>query len=86
MWFLHYCYLMGGQRGSNVPLVGFKPNLVIVRSDSQRGDAIQELIKGGELHRIHLFGEFRIDVEVMRDDSRRHSRCDSRWGRHYEDA
>ena len=45
MWFLHYRYLMGGRRGSNAPLVGFKPNPVIVRGDSQSGDAIQELIR-----------------------------------------
>ena len=86
MWFLHYRYLMGGRRGFNVPSVGFKPYPVIVRSDSQSGDAIQELIKGGELYRIHLFGEFRIDAKVMCDDPRGHRRRDSRWGSHDEAA
>ena len=84
MWFLHYCYLMGGRRGSNVPLVGFKPNPVVVRSDSQSGDAIQELVKSGELHRILLFSTLRIDVKVMRDDPRGHRWRDSRWGGHNE--
>ena len=60
MWFLHYLYLMGGRRGSNVPLVGFKPNPVIVRSDSQSGDVVQEFVKGGKLYWIHLFGKFRL--------------------------
>ena len=86
MWFLHYRYLMGGWRGSNVPLVGFKSNPVVVRSDSQSGDAIQELVKRGELHRIHLFGKLRIDAKVMRDDPRGHRRRDSRWGGHNEAA
>ena len=65
MWFLHYRYLMGGLRGPAVPSVRFKPNPVIVCSDSQSGDAIQEFIKGGELHWIHLLGEFRADAEVF---------------------
>ena len=86
MWFLHYRYLMGGRRGSNVPLVGFKPNPVLVRSDSQSGDAIQELIKGGELNRIHLFGKLRIDAKVMFDDPRGHRRCNGRVGGHEEAA
>ena len=86
MWFIHYCYLMGGRRGSDVPLVGFKPDPVIVCSDSQSGDAIQELIKGGELHRIYLFGEFRTDAKVMLDDPRGHRRRGRRWGSHDEAA
>ena len=86
MWLLLYRYLMGARWGFNVPLVGFKPNPVIVCGDSQSGDAIQELIKRGELHRIHLFGEFRIDVEVMRDDPRGHRQRDSRRGSHDEAA
>ena len=86
MWFLHYRYLMGGRRGFNVPLVGFKPNPVIVRSDYQSGNAIQELIKGGEIYRIHLFGKLRIDAKVMRDDPRGHRWRDSRWGGHNEAA
>ena len=84
MWFLHYRYLMGGRQGSNVPLVGFKPNPVLVRSNSQSGNAIQELVKTGESYRIHLFGEFRIDVMVMRDDPGGHRGHDSRWGGHNE--
>ena len=55
---------MGDWWGFYIPLVKFKPDPVIVCGDSQSGDAIQELIKRGELHRIHLFGEFRIDVEL----------------------
>ena len=73
-------------RGSILPLVGFKPNMVVVRSDSQSGDAIQELIKRGELYRIHLFGKLRIDAKVMRDDPRGHRWRDSQWGGHNEAA
>ena len=80
MWFLHYRYLMSGRRGSNVPLVGFDPNPVVVRSDSQSGDAIQEL------YRIHLFDKLQVDAKVMRDDPRGHRRRDSRWGGHNEAA
>ena len=54
----HYRYLMGDRRRINLPLVRFKPDPILVRSDTQGGDAILELIKGGELHWIHLFGEF----------------------------
>ena len=75
MWFLHYRYLMGDRRGPDVPSIGFKPNPVIVRSDSQSGYAIQEFIKVGELHWIHLFGKFRTDTKVMIDDPRGHRRC-----------
>ena len=53
---------------------------LIVRSDAQGSDAIQELIKGGELHWVHLFGEFQIDMEVVSDDLRSHRRRDSRSG------
>ena len=80
MWYLHYRYLMGGRRGPDVPSVGFKPNPVIVRSDSQSGDGIQEFIKGGDLHSIHLFGNFQTDAKVMIDDPRGHRRCYRRWG------
>ena len=45
-----------------------------------------ELIKGGELYRIHLFGKLRIDAKVMRDDPRGHHWHDSRWGGHNEAA
>ena len=58
MRLFHYRYLMGDRWGFNIPLVGFKPNLIMVCSDSQSSDVIQELIKGGVLHWIHLFGEF----------------------------
>ena len=67
-------------------MIGFKPNPIIVCSDSQSGDAIQELIKGGKLHWIHLFGEFRIDVEAVFDDPRSHRRCNGRTGSHDETA
>ena len=75
---------MGGRRRVNLPLVGFKPDPVIVRSDAQGGDAIQELIKGGELHWVHLFGDFRINVEAIFDDLRSHHRRDSRSCGHDE--
>ena len=55
-------------------MVGFKPDPIIVRSDSQSGDAIQELVQGGELHWIHLFGKFRADMESVFDDLRSHRR------------
>ena len=77
---------MGDRRGVNLPLVGFKPDLIIVHSDSQSGDATQELVKRGEFYLIHLFGKLQIDVKVMRDDPRGHRRCDSRWGGHNEAA
>ena len=86
MWLLHYRYLVGDRRGFNIPLVGFKPNPVIVFGDSQSGDAIQELVKGGELYWIHLFGEFRIDVEAIRDDPRGHRRRGGRTGGHQKPA
>ena len=82
----HYRYLMGDRRRVNLPLVGFKPNPTVARSNTQSGDVIQELIKGGELHRIHLFGEFRIDVEAVFDDPRGNHRRDSRSGGHDEAA
>ena len=77
---------MGDRWRINLPLIGFKPNPIIVCSDSQSGDAIQELIKGGELHWIHLFGEFRIDVEAVFDDLRSHRQRESQSGGHDEAA
>ena len=73
---------MGDRRRVNLPLVGFKPNPIIVRSDSQSGDAIQELVQRGELHWIHLLSEFRADVEAIFDDSRGHHRLNGRTGSH----
>ena len=32
--FLHHCNMMGDRRRVNLPLIGFKPNPIIVRSDS----------------------------------------------------
>ena len=43
---------------------------------------IQELVQGGELHWIHLLGEFRADAEVVFDDLRCHRRRDGRTGVH----
>ena len=86
MMLFHYRYLMGDWWRVNLPLIRFKPNPVIVRSDSQSGNAIQELIKGGELNRIHLFGKLQIDAKVMSDDPRGYHRRDSRWGDHNEAA
>ena len=77
---------MGDRRGVNLPLVGFKPDLIIVRSDSQSGDAIQELVQRRELHRIHLLDEFQADVEAIFDDPRRHRRHNGRAGGHDEAA
>ena len=77
---------MGDRRGVNLPLLGFKPDLIIVRSDSQGGDAIQELVQGRELHWIHLLGESRADVEAIFDDPRSHHRRDGRTGGHDEAA
>ena len=86
MWLLHYRYLVGDRWGFDIPLVGLKPDPVIVCGDAQSRDAIQELINGGELPWIHLFREFRIDVEAIRDDPRGHRRCESRSGGHDEAA
>ena len=80
MMLFHYHYLVGDRWGFNIPLVGFKPNPIMVCSDSQSGDAIQELIEGGDLYWIHLFGEFRIDVEAVFDDPRSHHQRGSRSG------
>ena len=77
---------MGDRRRVNQPLVGFKPNPIVVRSDSQSGDAIQELVLRGELHWIHLLGEFRADVEAIFDDPRSHHRRSGRTGGHDEAA
>ena len=49
-------------------MVGFEPDPVIVRSDAQGSDAIQELIEGGEVYWVHLFGRFRINVEAIFND------------------
>ena len=76
MMLLHYHYLMGDRWRVNLPLVGFKPDPIIVHSDTQGGDAIQELVQGGELHWIHLLGESRADVEAVFDDPRSHRQCD----------
>ena len=86
MMLFHYHYLMGDRWRMNLPLVGFKPDPVIVRSDAQGGDAIQELIEGEELHWVHLFGKFRINVEAIFNDLRSHRRCNSQSGGHNEAA
>ena len=75
---------MGDRWRVNLPLVGFKPNLIIVRSDTQSGDAIQELMQRGELRWIHLHGEFRADVEAIFDDPGSHHRRRGRAGGHDE--
>ena len=53
-------------------MIRFKPDPIIVRSDAQGGDAIQELVQRRELHWVHLLGEFRADVEAIFDDLRSH--------------
>ena len=50
--FFHHFDLMGDLGRVNLSLIGFKPNLVVISSDSQGRDAIQELVQGEELHRI----------------------------------
>ena len=77
---------MGDRRRVNLPLVGFKPNLIIVRSDSQSGDAIQELVQRGELHWIHLLDESRANAGAVFDDPRGHHRRSGRTGGHDEGA
>ena len=77
---------MGDRWRVNLPLVGFKPDPIIVCSKSQGGDAIQELIQGRELYWIHLLGEYRADVEAVFDDPRSHRRRDGRTGGHDEAA
>ena len=86
MMLFHYRYLMGDRWRVNLPLIGFKPDPVIVRSEAQGGDVIQELIEGEELHWIHLFGKFQINVEAIFNDLRSHCRCNSRSGGHNEAA
>ena len=83
---LHHRYLMGDRRRVNLPLVGFKPDPIVVRSDSQSGDVIQELVQRGELHWIHLLGKFRANVEAIFDDPRSHRRRSGRAGGHDEAA
>ena len=82
----HYRYLMGDRRRVNLPLIGLKPDPVIVRSNAQGSDAIQDLIEGEELHWIHLFGKFQINVEAIFNDLRSHCRRDSRSGGQNEAA
>ena len=86
MMLFHYRYLMGDRWRVSLPLIKFKPDPVIVRSDAQGSDAIQELIEGEELHWVHLFGKFRINVEAVFNDLRSHYRCNSRSGVHNEAA
>ena len=50
--FLYHDNVVGGLRRVNLSQIGFKPNLIVVCSDSQGGDAIQELVYRGELNRI----------------------------------
>ena len=70
----------------NLPLIRFMPDPIIVRSDTQGGDAIQELIEGEELHWVHLFGKFRINMEAIFNDLRSHCWRNSRSGGHNEAA
>ena len=50
--FLDHCNVMGDLGRVDISLMGFRPNLIIVYSDSQGGDVIQELVQGRELHLI----------------------------------
>ena len=78
--------MMGDRWRVNLPLIGFKTNPIIVHSDSQGGDAIQEFVSGRELHWIHLLGEFRADMEAVFDDPRSHRRRGGQTGGHDEPA
>ena len=50
--FLYHYNVVGDLGRVNLSQIGFKPNLIVVCSDSQGGDVIQELVYGGELHWI----------------------------------
>ena len=76
--------MVGNLGRVNLSQIGFKPNLIVVCSDSHGGDAIQELVYGGELHWIQLLGEFRVDVKIAFDDPRGHRRSGGRTCGHEE--
>ena len=80
--FLYHCNVVGDLGRVNLSQIGFKPNLIVVCSDSQGGDAIQELVYGRELYWIQPLGEFRADVKIAFDDLRGHCRSGSRTGSH----
>ena len=42
--FFHHFNMVGDLGRVDLSLIGFKPNLAVIYSDSQGGDAIQELI------------------------------------------
>ena len=44
MLFLHHSNVVGSLGRVDLSQIGFRPNLIMVCSDSQGGDAIQELI------------------------------------------
>ena len=50
--FLYHNNVVGSLGRVNFSQISFKTNLIMVCSDSQGGDAIQELVYGGELNRI----------------------------------
>ena len=50
--FLYHDNVVGNLARVNFSKIGFKPNLIVVGSDSQGGDAIQELVHRGEFDRI----------------------------------
>ena len=50
--FLYHDNVVGNLGRVNFSQIGFKPNMIVVGSDSQGGDAIQEPVYGGELNRI----------------------------------
>ena len=80
--FLYHCNVVGDLRGVNLSQISFKPNLIVVCSDSQGGDAIQELIDRRELYWIQPLGEFRADAEIAFDDLGSHCRSSGRTGGH----
>ena len=74
--------MMGDLGRVDLSQIGFRPNLIVVCSDSQGGDVIQELVQGRELHWIQLLGEFRVDMKISFDDPRSHRRRSGRTGDH----
>ena len=84
--FLYHFDVVGNLGRVDLSQIGFKPNLIVVRSDSQGGDAIQEFVDRLELYRIQPLGEFRADVEIAFDDLRSHCRSSGRTGGHKKTA
>ena len=77
---------MGGRWGLDFPLIGFKPDPIIVCRDSQGGDAIQQLVQGRDMCGTHLFGIFEADTNALFGDRRRRLWLNGRAGAYGETA